>query len=108
MIRCYHAGAAGNIQYVHVVDLMCVCARVCARVRVRETERERESATLWSVIGVQKQRLMTTTWLMMTKKVMKTSMKQTGQLMFSWRAHVSQGQAKQGGMCHLAQPLQAL
>lgn len=45
---------------------------------------------------------------MVIKRVMRTLMKETHLLMCSWRAHVSQGQAKQGGMCRLAQPLQVL
>lgn len=44
----------------------------------------------------------------MSKRAMRTLMKETGQLIYSWRAPVSQDQVRQGGMCRLVQPQQAL
>ena len=44
----------------------------------------------------------------MNKMVMRTSMTETDQLTYSWIAHVSQDQVKQGGMCCLVQLQQAL
>ena len=44
----------------------------------------------------------------MSKRAMRMLMKETGQLTYSWIAHVRQDQVKQGGMCRLVQPQQAL